>query len=110
MTEESAYGNVFNVGATTEISIIDLARRIIELTESGSETSMIPYNEAYGEGFEDMYRRVPDITKVRDAIGWSPLRTLDDIVKDVIGHQRRAHVRSVPSIDVMAPAVGVRSA
>lgn len=109
MTEESAYGNVFNIGATTEISIIDLAKRIIELTESGSRISMIPYNEAYGEGFEDMYRRVPDIAKVREAIGWSPLRMLDDIIRDVVGHQQRAHVTSVPSISAMAHAVGGRS-
>lgn len=88
MTEERAYGNVYNVGATSEISIIDLARRIIELTGSRSEISMIPYDEAYGEGFEDMYRRVPDIAKVQALIGWSPLRVLDDIIGDVIAHQR----------------------
>ncbi len=88
MSEERAYGNVFNVGDTTEISILGLAKRIIELTGSDSEISLIPYTEAYGEGFEDMYRRVPDIAKVRALIGWSPTRTLDDIVADVIDHIR----------------------
>jgi UDP-glucose 4-epimerase len=90
MSEESAYGNVFNVGATTEISIIELAQRIIELTSSGSDISMIPYDEAYGEGFEDMYRRVPDIAKVQALTGWAPTRTLDDVIGDVLAHQRRA--------------------
>jgi UDP-glucose 4-epimerase len=90
MTEENAYGNVFNVGATDEISILDLAGRIIELTGSDSGISMIPYSEAYGEGFEDMYRRVPDIAKVREMIGWTPTHALDDIVGDVVAHQQRA--------------------
>jgi UDP-glucose 4-epimerase len=87
MTRESAYGNVFNVGNTSEISIVDLAKRIIELTGSESPISMIPYEEAYGEGFEDMFRRVPDIAKVQALIGWTPTRTLDDIIGDVVDHQ-----------------------
>jgi UDP-glucose 4-epimerase len=91
MGTESAYGNVFNVGNTSEISILDLAKRIVELTGSDSEISMIPYNEAYGEGFEDMYRRVPDIAKVHELIGWAPTRTLEDIVADVIGHMGGEH-------------------
>lgn len=88
MAEESAYGNVFNVGTTAEISILDLARRIIEVTGSESDISLIPYDEAYGEGFEDMYRRVPDTSKVQALIGWRPTRTLEDIVEDVVAHQR----------------------
>jgi UDP-glucose 4-epimerase len=88
MTEERAYGNVFNVGSTSEISIRDLARRIIELTGSGSDISLIPYSEAYGEGFEDMYRRVPDTAKVQALLGWSPTRVLDDIIADVVAQQR----------------------
>jgi UDP-glucose 4-epimerase len=88
MTDESAYGNVFNVGATTEISILDLADQIIQATESESSISLIPYDEAYGEGFEDMYRRVPDITKVQKFIDWTPTRSLDDIIRDVVVHQQ----------------------
>jgi len=88
MSEESAYGNVFNVGTTSEISVLDLARRIIEVTGSDSDISLTPYDEAYGEGFEDMYRRVPDIAKVQALIGWSPGRSLESIVRDVAEHQR----------------------
>jgi len=87
-TEERAYGNVFNVGAITEISILDLADLIIDATGSRSDISLIPYNEAYGEGFEDMYRRVPDTTKVQELIDWRPTRTLEDVVQDVVACQR----------------------
>jgi UDP-glucose 4-epimerase len=96
MREEGAYGEVFNVGATTEISILDLAERIVEITGSRSDVSRIPYNEAYGEGFEDMYRRVPDTTKVQTLIDWHPTRSLEDIVEDVVEHQRRRQVPSNP--------------
>jgi UDP-glucose 4-epimerase len=95
VNDEAAYGNVFNVGATSEISIFDLAARIIELTGSRSEIRLTPYEEAYGTGFEDMYRRVPDITKVKALTGWSPPRSLDDIIGDVAENQRRAHSRAV---------------
>jgi UDP-glucose 4-epimerase len=87
-TEERAYGKVFNVGATEEISILDLAQRIIELTDSSSDISLIPYNEAYGEGFEDMYRRVPDTAKLRQLIGWRPSCSLELVIRDVIAAQR----------------------
>ena len=90
MSEERAYGGVFNVGATSEISMLDLAGRIIEMTGSRSGISLIPYDEAYAEGFEDMYRRVPDIAKVQALIGWRPTRSLENIVQDVIDHQCRA--------------------
>jgi UDP-glucose 4-epimerase len=90
MGEESAYGNVFNVGATAEISILELAERIIEMTGSRSDISLIPYAEAYAEGFEDMYRRVPDIAKVQRLIDWRPSRTLENIVQDVVDYQLRA--------------------
>jgi UDP-glucose 4-epimerase len=78
-----ALGRVYNVGSTEEISIVELARRIIELTGSRSEIRFEPYDTAYGKGFEDMYRRVPDITKIRALTGWSPTRSLQDIVQDV---------------------------
>ena len=96
MGEESAYGNVFNVGATAEISILELAERIIEMTGSRSDISLIPYAEAYGEGFEDMYRRIPDITKVQQLIGWRPARTLENIIQDVIDHQRSTSALETP--------------
>jgi UDP-glucose 4-epimerase len=90
MSEESAYGQVFNVGATEEISILDLARRIIEVTGSTSDIMLVPYDEAYREGFEDMYRRVPDIAKVQALIGWRPTRSLEDVIRDVVEHQQRS--------------------
>jgi UDP-glucose 4-epimerase len=93
MREESAYGNVFNVGTTDEISIIDLAGRIAEIVGSDSGISLIPYDEAYEAGFEDMYRRIPDITKVQQLIGWRPTRTLETIVQDVVDYQRGTSAR-----------------
>jgi nucleoside-diphosphate-sugar epimerase len=89
LDKQSAWGNVFNVGSTEEVSILDLARRIVALTGSDSDVSLTPYDEAYGPGFEDMYRRVPDITKVRELIGWSPSRSLEDIITDVAEGLRR---------------------
>ena len=90
---EPAYGEVFNVGSQEEISILDLAERVGELTGSDSEIELIPYEAAYEAGFEDMPRRVPDITKIGGAIGWSPTHSLDEILSDVIEfHQAEATV------------------
>jgi UDP-glucose 4-epimerase len=86
MAEPAATGEVFNVGSQEEISIEDLAKRIIRITGSKSELAYIPYEKAYEEGFEDMPRRVPDITKIASLIGFKPTVILDDIIKDVIGH------------------------
>lgn len=85
---EPAYGEVFNVGSQEEISIVALADRVRELTGSDSDIHLIPYDEAYEEGFEDMPRRLPDITKVERAIGWTPTRRLDEILGDVISFQQ----------------------
>jgi UDP-glucose 4-epimerase len=81
--KEIAYGEVINIGSQEEVSILELAARVIEVTGSDSDIAMIPYNEAYEEGFEDMHRRVPDTTKVTEMIGWAPTRVLDDIIVDV---------------------------
>jgi UDP-glucose 4-epimerase len=81
--EPAAEGQVYNVGSQHEVSIDSLARRIIELTDSPSELIHIPYDEAYETGFEDMQRRRPDITKVKNLIGWQPVLGLDDIILDV---------------------------
>ena len=85
-----AYGEVVNVGSQEEVSILELARRVIDVTGSTSEVSLIPYEEAYEDGFEDMHRRVPDLSKVGRMIGWRPTRTLDDIVADVAAGARTA--------------------
>ena len=88
MRREDVYGEVFNLGASQEVSIMELAERVRTRTESESEIRLIPYDEAYEQGFEDMMRRVPDIAKVTETIGWQPTRGLDDILDDVIEHQR----------------------
>lgn len=80
----TAWGDVFNVGQPNEISIADLAHRVIELTGSRSEVVYVPYSEAYGNGFEDMRRRVPDVSKLRAAIGYAPDTSLDDALRRII--------------------------
>jgi UDP-glucose 4-epimerase len=84
MDTPDARGEVFNIGSQEETTILELAKRIVQATRSSSEIAMIPYEEAYEEGFEDMLRRIPDTTKVRELIGWRPTRNLDRIIADVI--------------------------
>ena len=86
-----APGRVFNIGGTDEISILDLAERVKSATGSESPIKLIPYAEAYAPGFEDMQRRVPNIERVRSLLGWQPTRALDDILQDVIAHERTKH-------------------
>ena len=88
VTREEAYGNVYNVGNTEEISILGLAERVKTLTGSGSPIVNIPYDQAYESGFEDMPRRVPDLSKIRSLIGYEPRVPLDEILRLVIEHQR----------------------
>jgi UDP-glucose 4-epimerase len=87
MEKDEAVGQVFNIGSNQEITILDLARRVKELTQSSSEIVFVPYDEAYEEGFEDMPRRVPDISKVGDLVGFRPQMNLDGILKSVIDYQ-----------------------
>jgi len=86
MDNEEAVGHVFNIGSNQEISIAQLAQRIKELTGSESEIVYIPYSEAYEEGFEDMPRRVPDVTKIANLVGFAPKTDLDGILKQVIAY------------------------
>jgi UDP-glucose 4-epimerase len=83
-----AFGKVFNLGGTEEISIGDLAERIIELAGSDSEVEYIPYDAAYEEGFEDMVRRVPNVDRARRLVGFEPSVGLDDTILSVIADQR----------------------
>jgi UDP-glucose 4-epimerase len=84
MDDEKAVGEVFNIGSNYEISIMDLAKKVKELTNSASEILTVPYDEAYEEGFEDMPRRVPDISKVDARIGFQPQMDLEGILRSVI--------------------------
>ena len=86
--EPLAIGQVFNIGSTEETTILDLARRVKALTGSASEISLIPYDEAYEAGFEDMPRRVPDLTKIHALVGYAPTVTLDQILTRVISEHR----------------------
>ncbi|MBN1900416.1 GDP-mannose 4,6-dehydratase [Candidatus Sumerlaeota bacterium] len=87
MEEPAACGNVFNIGGVTEITILDLAQRIIKLTESFSQISFIPFEKAYDNmNFEDMMRRVPDIEKARKIIGFNPTSDIDGMLIKIIDH------------------------
>jgi UDP-glucose 4-epimerase len=80
---DSTVGDYFNVGGTGEVTIKQLAEKVIERTQSASHIRFIPYTDAYPAGFEDMQRRVPDITKIKKSIGWEPTHTLDSIIDSV---------------------------
>jgi UDP-glucose 4-epimerase len=88
MRREDVYGEVFNIGAEEEIEIRKLAERVVELTGSSSEITLVPYDVAYEEGFEDMLRRLPDTAKIRERIGWQPTKALDEMLADVIDEHR----------------------
>jgi len=88
VAREEAHGNVYNVGNTEEVSIYALAERVKALTKSASPIVTIPYDQAYESGFEDMPRRVPDLTKIRALIGYEPQVSLDEILRRVIEYHR----------------------
>ena len=83
MDSDKTIGQVFNVGNNSQISIMELAKKVIELTGSKSSIEKIAYEKAYPEGFEDMQRRVPDISKIKQILGWEPAINLDQIIKDI---------------------------
>jgi UDP-glucose 4-epimerase len=80
---DSTIGDVYNVGGTGEVSINQLAEKIIATTGSSSRTTYTPYSDAYPAGFEDIQRRVPDISKINAAIGWAPSKDLTQIIRDI---------------------------
>jgi UDP-glucose 4-epimerase len=88
LESDSAPGRVFNVGCETSISILDLARRVIARARSASEIRFVPYEDAYGDGFEELGRRVPDTAAVRELTGWAPSRSIDEAIDDVIIFER----------------------
>ena len=92
MDHPDAVGQVFNIGSNSEISIVELAQRVKQITHSDSDVVFVPYDEAYEEGFEDMPRRVPDITKVSELVGFKPAMSLDGILESVVDyHVGRRH-------------------
>ncbi|MFH1508148.1 MAG: GDP-mannose 4,6-dehydratase [Candidatus Omnitrophota bacterium] len=84
--EPKAVGEVFNIGSQEEITIEDLSKEIIKITKSSSKIKYIPYEEAYEEGFEDMQKRMPDISKINRLIGFKPTYNLPEIIKDIVAH------------------------
>jgi UDP-glucose 4-epimerase len=87
--EPRAVGDVFNIGSTTEVAIQDLAERVKKMTKSVSPIVKVPYDVAYEAGFEDMPRRVPDITKIQSLIGFAPKLGLEEIIRSVVEHVRQ---------------------
>ncbi|MBX6387217.1 MAG: GDP-mannose 4,6-dehydratase [Microbispora sp.] len=103
MDVDSSVGQVFNVGSSDEITILDLAHRIRELTDSSSEIVFVPYAVAYEENFEDMQRRVPSTEKIQQAIGWRPQIGLDALLASVIQYHRDVRSDGRASTADMAP-------
>ena len=88
-----AVGQVYNIGSTEEVSILELAQRVKRLTECRSELRLIPYEQAYAKGFEDMRRRVPSTDKLYQLMGWRPTKSLDEILKLMIEFQREMNTQ-----------------
>jgi len=100
MDARDVVGEIYNVGSTERVTIDELADRVLALTGSSSEIVRIPYEDAYGQGIEDMLHRQPSIEKVTAAIGWQPTRSLDEILADVL-----ASIRTAPVLDETVEAV-----
>ena len=88
-----AIGQVFNIGSTEEVTIRELAERVIAATGSSSKIVYVPYEEAYAPGFEDMRRRVPDLSKIHQLIGYEPRYTLEDTLRRVIIYEREQNLK-----------------
>ena len=86
------WGEIYNVGSTESLTINELAERVLAATGSSSTITYIPYDEVYGHGIEEMFHRIPDLGKIRAAIGWEPTIALDEIIADVIAAHRAAPV------------------
>lgn len=93
LEDTGAHGSVFNLGSAEQVSVAGLAERVIAATGSSSPLVTIPYEQAYGPGFEDMRRRIPDCAKALAQIGFRPRRTLDDIIADVVAERTAAAAR-----------------
>ena len=84
-TSDSTIGDVYNVGGTGEVTIKHLAEQVLAITGSASAITYTPYSDAYPAGFEDILRRVPDISKIKSKINWAPTKDLANIISDIAG-------------------------
>ena len=85
---DDAVGNTYNVGAPRPVPVIELAGKVIERANASSTVKLVPYSDAYGPGFEELGRRVPDITALKSLTGWTPSRTIDEMVDDVLAYEQ----------------------
>ncbi|MDQ3777426.1 MAG: NAD-dependent epimerase/dehydratase family protein [Actinomycetota bacterium] len=97
MTAPHTAGEIYNVGSTEVVTILELAERVIRATGSTSELVFVPYEEVYGHGIEEMFQRIPSIEKIRAAIGWRPTVDLDGILAAVIAHSSASAAEPVPA-------------
>jgi len=102
MESDRTVGEVYNIGSSDEITMLDLAHKVNRLSESSSEIVFVPFADAYGENFEDMRRRVPCTHKIASAIGWWPEYDLDDVLRDVIEFQRTRARGAEPATSILA--------
>jgi UDP-glucose 4-epimerase len=86
---ESTIGEVFNVGGNQQITILDLAKKVIKMTNSNSQIEFKPYSDVYGSDFEEPNSRIPDISKIKGAINWSPQKGLDEIITELSDHMKK---------------------
>jgi UDP-glucose 4-epimerase len=93
MRSPETSGEIYNVGSQQPIRIIELARRVLEMTHSDSELEFVPYDQVYGQGIEDMHHRIPATDKIADAVGWRAKLDLDLVLADVIKHARTKGLR-----------------
>lgn len=103
LQRDDLYGEVLNIGSCEEVSMLELAARVKTATRSESEIVLLPYDEAYGDGFEDMLRRVPDTRKVERLLGWRAIADLDEILGDVIDHELAVSALQGPGASSRSP-------
>ncbi|HUI06883.1 MAG TPA: GDP-mannose 4,6-dehydratase [Verrucomicrobiae bacterium] len=92
--QSRAVGQIYNVGGTEEITMVELAQRVKQFAESRSELRFVPYDQAYAKGFEDMRRRKPNTDKIRQLLGWQPTYALNDIIRSTVKYHRGNHPQS----------------
>ncbi len=97
---EEAYGDVFNIGGEEEVTIIELANQIVKMTGSASEIKFIDYKSAYGDGFEDMMKRTPDLGKIKKLIRYAPKNSLENILQDIIIYHKKLYPQKYSKLNI----------